>query len=235
MTSPTASTRLVDPRDNRLGTASHEAADRVETALWRMMSFFDTPLADLEAARAADAGWALPLVMHAGFLLGLTEPAHEAQALRLLEEAESLLSGATSRERAHFEAQRAVAEGRWQQACRIWDELLLEHPRDALALQWACLWDFYRGDANGLRQRPARALPEWSESDPLFPCVLGLYAFGLEECNLYPQAEDVGRRAVAGCASINPAGPKATAFQGTCGGTWACSAWRRSTCLACSA
>lgn len=202
MTLSIVSPRLVDPRDNRLGTASHEAADRVETALWRLMSFFDTPIADLEAAQAADPGWGLPLVMQAGFLLSLTEPGHLAQARQLLDAAEPLLEDAPPRERAHFEAQRAVAEGRWQHACRIWDELLLEHPRDALALQWAQLWDFYRGDSLGLRLRPARALPEWSESDPLFPCVLGLYAFGLEECNLYPQAEDVGRRAVSGDARV---------------------------------
>lgn len=201
MTGP-ASTRLVDPRDHVLGTASHEAADRMETALWRLMSFYDLPLADLEAAEAADPGWALPKVMRAGFLLGLTEPAKADTARRLLDEAEPLLAGAPMRERAHHEAQRAVADGRWQHACRLWDELLLEHPRDALALQWASQWDFYRGDAAGLRQRPARALPEWSESDPLFPYVLGLYAFGLEECNLYPQAEDVGRRAVAGDAHV---------------------------------
>jgi hypothetical protein len=49
----------------------------------------------------------------------------------------------------------------------------------------------------GLRLRPARALPAWDESDPLYPCVLALYAFGLEECNLYPQAEEAGRRALA--------------------------------------
>jgi tetratricopeptide (TPR) repeat protein len=91
----------------------------------------------------------------------------------------------------------AVLEGRWQAACRIWDELLVEYPRDALALQWAQLWDFYRGDAAGLRLRPARALPEWDESDPLYAYVLSLYAFGLEESNLYPQAEDAGRRSLA--------------------------------------
>jgi hypothetical protein len=73
----------------------------------------------------------------------------------------------------------------------------VDHPRDALALQWAHLWDFYRGDAVGLRQRPARALPEWDEADPLYPHVLALYAFGLEESNLYAQAEEAGRRALA--------------------------------------
>src|SRR5438093_591697 len=70
-------------------------------------------------------------------------------------------------------------------------------PRDALALQLAQLWDFFRGDASHLRLRPARVLPEWDEADPLHPYVLALYAFGLEECHLYPQAEEVGRRALA--------------------------------------
>ncbi len=53
-----------------------------------------------------------------------------------------------------------------------------------------------------LRLRPARALPEWDEDDALFPYVLGLFAFGLEECNLYPQAEEAGRRATAGAARV---------------------------------
>ena len=45
--------------------------------------------------------------------------------------------------------------------------------------------------------RPARALPEWDEHDPLFPHVLALYAFGLEENHLPRQAEEAGRRALA--------------------------------------
>jgi len=199
---PPAATQLRDPRDNRLGTASREAADRVETALWRMMSFFDTPVADLDAAIAADPGWPLPRVMKAGFLLSLTEPGLVAQATTLLAAAQPLCSQAPERERAHWEATQALLEGRSQHAARLWDELLLEHPRDALALQWAHLWDFYRGDQPSLRQRPARALPEWHESDPLYPYVLGLYAFGLEENNLHPQAEDVGRQAAGGSACV---------------------------------
>lgn len=199
---PPASTQLMDPRDNRLGTASRAAADHAETALWRMMSFFDTPLADLDAAIAADPGWALPLIMKAGFLLSLTEPALVPQAEALLATAEPLCAEAPPRERAHWEAARALVEGRWQHAARSWDELLLEHPRDALALQWAHLWDFYRGDLLSLRQRPARALPEWDEADPLYPYLLGLYAFGLEENNLYPQAEEVGRQATGGSVCV---------------------------------
>ena len=62
-----------DPRGNPCGTRSAAARDAAESALWRMMSFYDTPLADLDSASALDPGWALPHVMRAGFLLSLTE------------------------------------------------------------------------------------------------------------------------------------------------------------------
>lgn len=186
-----------DLRGNALGTTSEAARDAAEQATWRMMSFYDPPLADLDAAIAADPGWALPHVMKAGFLLSLTEPSLVAEARAHLDAAQPLLAHAPVRERAHFAAVEQVAEGRWHAACRSWDEGLLETPRDPLALQWAHLWDFYRGDAPGLRLRPARALPAWDEADPLYPCVLALYAFGLEECNLYPQAEEAGRHALS--------------------------------------
>jgi hypothetical protein len=187
----------LDARGNPCGTGSAAAQAAAGQALWRMMSFNDTPLADLDAAMQADPGWAHPHVMKAGFLLSLTEPALRDEASAHLSHARALAAGASARERAHVEAVQQLLEGRWLAACRTWDELLLEHPRDALALQWAQLWDFYRGDAAALRARPARALPEWDEADPLYPHVLALYAFGLEECNLYPQAEEAGRRALA--------------------------------------
>ncbi len=186
----------IDVRGNPCSSGSPAALAAAEQALWRLMSFYDVPLADLDNAINADPGWALPHVIKAGFLLSLTEPALQAEARRHLEHAATLGAG-TGREQAHLNAVALVADGRWQAACQVWDQLLIEHPRDALALQWAQLWDFYRGDAPGLRGRPARALAAWDEADPLYPCVLALHAFGLEENNLYPQAEETGRRALA--------------------------------------
>jgi len=186
-----------DARGNPCGSGSSSARDAAEKALWRTMSFYDTPLADLDTAIQADPGWALPHAMKAGFLFSLTEPAWRDEAVAHLSQARALVAHAPPREKAHVEALQQIAEGRWLAACRTWDAVLLEHPRDALALQWSQLWDFYRGDSVALRQRPARALPDWDEADPLFPCVLALYAFGLEENNLYPQAEEAGRRALA--------------------------------------
>ncbi len=186
-----------DLRGNPCGSGSPAAQQAAEQALWRMMSFYDTPLADLDAAMQADPAWALPHTMKAGFLLGLTEPALRDEAAAHLSHARALSAHAPARERAHLEAQQQLLEGRWHAACRSWECLLIDHPRDALALQWAQQWDFYRGDTPALRMRPARALPEWDEADPLHPYVLALHAFGLEENNLYPQAEEAGRRALA--------------------------------------
>jgi tetratricopeptide (TPR) repeat protein len=65
------------------------------------------------------------------------------------------------------------------------------------ALQTAHLLDFYRGDALNLRSRISRVLPAWSPDVPGYSYVLGMHAFGLEECNQYPEAEDAARRALA--------------------------------------
>jgi hypothetical protein len=193
---------LGDAQGNAVSTASHEALAFAEKALWRLMSFYGTPVDELDAAIAADPGWLLPRVMKAGFLLGLTEASLVAEAHAALAEAEPLAAGANDRERAHLQAVKRVAAGDWAGAGADWERILLAHPRDALALQWALLFDFYRGDARSLRERVARVLPQWSADDALFPYVLGLHAFGLEESNLYGAAEEAGRRALAGTAQV---------------------------------
>ncbi len=173
-----------------------------ETALWRMASFFDAPLADIDAALAEDPDWMLPHLMRAGFLLTLTEPALLGDALAALRRAQALAGHATERESMHLAAVQACAAGDWQAACAGWQRILDRHPRDLYALQWAHLFDFYRGDSAQLLARPARVLPEWDRADPLRPYLLGMHAFGLEECGVYDQAEAVGRQAVVGPAKV---------------------------------
>ena len=63
-----------DARGIPVGSRSAAARDAADVALWRMMSFYDTPLADLDAAIAADPGWALPHMMKAGFCSASPRP-----------------------------------------------------------------------------------------------------------------------------------------------------------------
>jgi len=206
MSDSSADTTL-DPRGLRLGTASRLAAEHADEAVRQIMTFADSPRLAIQAAREADPAWMLPLLLDAGFRLGLHQAEDRATARTLLDQARAISERAPRRERGHLEALTALEEGRIPVALRIWDELLLESPRDALALHWAHLWDHVRGDASALRLRPARALPEWDESDPLYPCVLGLYAFGLAECLQLGHAEELGRRALelADSAAAAPA------------------------------
>ena len=51
-----------------------------------------------------------------------------------------------------------------------------------------------------LRDRIARALPQWSADQPGYHVLLGMYAFGLEETGDYVRAEKQGRTAV----ELNP-------------------------------
>jgi len=201
LNAPTQAMTRRDARGNPVATESAAALDASERALWRMMSFYGTPIGDLDAAIVADSGWALPRLMKAGFLLSLTEPSLAGAALALLDEAASLERG-DEREREHLAALRRLAAGDWLGAGERWEDILRLHPRDALALQWLHLLDFYRGDAMQLRGHVESVLPAWPDDDPLQPYVLALHAFGLEETGRYAEAEASGRRALAGAARV---------------------------------
>ena len=67
-------------------------------------------------------------------------------------------AGANDRERGLMQATRRFLDGDWDDGCRQLDRVLVDHPRDALALQAAHLMDFYRGDAlQPAQPRVARA------------------------------------------------------------------------------
>ena len=64
-------------------------------------------------------------------------------------------------------------------------------------MQVGHVFDFFRGDSRNLRDRVGRVRPEWRREMPNFHAVLGMYAFGLEECADYRRAERYGREAVS--------------------------------------
>ncbi len=201
---------MKDTRNNPVSTRSQAALAHAETALWRMASFFDAPLADTDAASAADPNWCLPHLMRASFLLTLTEPSLMPDAHAALAQASALMHHATDRERLLFAAATACANGHWRAACAQWQVALQAHPQDVFALQCAHLFDFYVGDAAALQARPAQTLRHLDAADPLRPYVLGMHAFGLEENAHYDHAEAVGREAVGNGAPGTAKVPWAT-------------------------
>jgi hypothetical protein len=129
--------------------------------------------------------------------LGLTstEPAAVAAARIVITRLQELPRD--RRIEGHLAALQQLADGQWSAAARLLERHSSENPHDLLALQVGHLLDFCRADACTLRDRVARALPHWSVHAPGYSFLLGMHAFGLEECGDYGRAEDTGRRAVA--------------------------------------
>jgi hypothetical protein len=172
------------------------SVERFERALWQFQTYFGDPIATVEAALQTDPELVLGHVLRAAVLPALAERRFQDQVRASVVAAEALLPRPNDRERALVASMRLIVDGDWDSGCRALDHVLVDNPRDALALQTAHLFDFYRGDALNLRNRVARVLPAWSPSVPGYSYVLGRYAFGLEESNQYQAAEATGRRAL---------------------------------------
>ena len=99
--------------------------------------------------------------------------------------------------RRHAAAVRAWLEGDSALAVERYDAIVIDWPRDILALALAHALDFRRGRRRAMRDRIARVLPPWNAAAPGYASVLAMYAFGLEENGQYRRAEKVARRALA--------------------------------------
>ena len=185
-----------DARGHAVTLSSPAALDAYERALHALQTYRGDPTAPLDEAIALDPGFAAAYATKALVLITFFERRFMRLALATLEQGRDALAGATAREQALAAAARRIAEGAWRDGVRTLEGILVEQPRDIVALQVAHLLDFAHGDALNLRNRVSRVLPAWSASVPGYAYVLGMHAFGYEECNQYPDAERAGRRAV---------------------------------------
>lgn len=188
---------ITDRHGLALSTASREAAGRLDAAGRLFALFRPDPVAEIGAALAADPGCAMAHAMRAALLALSTEQRYLGEVRRSVEAGEALWPQANERERAHLAACRAWLEGNLAAAGAGWGAVAEAWPRDLFALQCAHHADFFQGRKAALRDRPARALAAWGADEPARGVVLGMQAFGLEECGAYDAAEQAGRAAIA--------------------------------------
>ncbi|MBT5107786.1 MAG: tetratricopeptide repeat protein [Rhodospirillaceae bacterium] len=150
----------------------------------------------LKALFAADSSMPMAHIVNGYFFKLFCTPVLEAKAKERLASARALGDGATDRERAHIEALDAWCRGDLVGATARWEDILLDHPRDVLALRLAHFTHFYLGASDQMRDSIARVLPYWDETTPGYWFVQGFHAFGLEESGDYAAAEAIGRQAV---------------------------------------
>jgi hypothetical protein len=186
---------ITDSADHPVSGATPESLAAFEKACHELRCFIGDPVASVERAIAAGPEMTLAHALKAWLHLLGTEPAGLPVARECLRAASRL--PADQRERGHLEAIRLVTDGHWRAAGRVLEDVSAAYPRDALALQAGHQIDFFTGDSRMLRDRIARALPAWNDRVPGHHAVLGMYAFGLEECGDYREAERLGRESVA--------------------------------------
>jgi tetratricopeptide (TPR) repeat protein len=186
-----------DARGNPVSTADAPALELFEQALQQYQSYVGDAVATIDRALAMRPDFVLGHVFRAGVLMTFGEQRFAAAARDSVQAAEPLAGAANDRERALLAAIRRLVDGDWHGACAALDRVLVDHPRDAFAIQTAHLFDFLRGDAVNLRNRITRVLPGWSARIPGYSYILGMHAFGLEECNQYAEARAAAERALA--------------------------------------
>jgi len=172
------------------------AIERYEQALVQFQSYVGDPVETIEAALDQDPEFVLGHLFRAIVLMMFSEQRFVPDARSSLEAAEALSGKANDREHLLTMAANRLIAGDWNGACHVFDRVLVDHPRDAFTVQAAHLMDFYRGDALNLRNCVSRVMPHWTPSVSGYSYLLGMHAFGLEECNQYAEAEDAARRAL---------------------------------------
>jgi tetratricopeptide (TPR) repeat protein len=186
-----------DSRGMPMTGADAFALARYETALGQFQSYTGDAIATIDEALAASPAFVAGHLFKANVLYTMGERQFVPLAAESLGQAKTHAGRANDRERMMIAATWKLVEGDWHRASQAFDRVLVDYPRDALAIQSAHLLDFYRGDALNLRNRISRVLPHWDASVPGYSYILGMHAFGLEEMNQYPEAEATARRALA--------------------------------------
>jgi hypothetical protein len=174
--------------------ANAESLAAYEKAAGELRCFVGDPVASVRASIETSPAMPMAHALNAWLHLLGTEPSGLPEARASLQAAKAV--SADDRERGHLRAIELLADGRWREAGRVLEDVSAAYPLDALALQVGHQIDFFTGDSRMLRDRIARALPAWSASMPAYHAVLGMHAFGLEECGEYARAERIGRRCV---------------------------------------
>jgi tetratricopeptide (TPR) repeat protein len=187
---------MQDSRGVSVSTGNPKSMAVYEKALSAFNVYHGDPVAIIDEALAADPDFVMGHVLKASVLATMWERSVMPKIAESVARLRDLHNRSNDRERRHAVALGRWVAGDWNGMRAELDRLLMDYPRDLLALQIGHQADFFHGDRDNLRGRVARALPAWTRDDPGYGFLLGMHAFGLEECGAYGVAEETGRRAL---------------------------------------
>jgi tetratricopeptide (TPR) repeat protein len=189
-------TTLRDAHGEALSTTDRASLAAYDRALALFHGYRLDPIGVLAPALERDPGFVSGHLLMAGMVLSAFDGSLFEMAKASVDAAAAHAAKANAREQSLIGALGAWSAGDMLRGNQLLGRHLVDHPRDLFALQIAHAGDLFLGHSFMLRDRVARVLGRWSTEDEGYGYLLGMYAFGLEECNEYARAEDMGRRAV---------------------------------------
>jgi tetratricopeptide (TPR) repeat protein len=178
-----------------VSTSARGAVDRLDEALLLIALYRGDPVGALDAALAEDPDFTIAWAIRAAVLAQQTDAAFADEAARSLRAGSACAARASDRERAHLAGAEAFAKGRLHESVGLYARIAMDHPRDLFAVQAAHGGAFFTGRQSDLRDVPLQALRAWSPGEPGRHAILGMAAFGLEECGDYTRALALGQEA----------------------------------------
>jgi tetratricopeptide (TPR) repeat protein len=184
---------IKDAQGHQLSGATAAAVAEYDQAVRAFNLVYGDAIGSFDAAREAAPDFVMAHLGKAWLLTMANDPGLLVEARKLVEAARPLTMN--EREEAHFAAVSHQARGARAAAVAVLDRHLMHYPFDLLAHQAATLSDGFLGRFRWVRDRSARALPQWSRDQPGYATMLAFHGFGSEEAGDYARAEDESREA----------------------------------------
>ena len=151
-------------------------------------------MSTLEVIQGNDPDFALGHLFRGYQLKMASDPRFSQPLAQSLQAAEQTAGNA--REQAHVAALKAWHSNDTDKTSAILGEILTTDPTDLIALKASNHLHFYRGDAKAMLRAIQDSLPHWPQDHPWRSFIVGMQAFGFEECGDYNQALACGHAAV---------------------------------------
>ena len=170
---------------------------RCERVLELLLTHRGNPLSEVERVLRDDPQCVFGHCVRAALIVRADDNNARSKVAASVATIETACSDKDDPARRHAAAARAWLDGDPALTVERYDAIVIDWPRDILALVVAHALDFRLGRRRMLRDRIAQVLPEWEAAAPRYASVLAMYAFGLEENGQYRRAEKIARRTLA--------------------------------------
>jgi hypothetical protein len=182
-----------------------EGTQRCDHALELLLTHRGNPVAEVDRILADDPRCIFGHCLRAAIAVSGDSIGARAAVAASVAAIEQGCSDPNSRARRHAAGARVWLDGDPSLASEHYGAIVIDWPRDVLAIFVAHALDFRLGRRRMMRDRIAQVLPQWHSGDPGFASVLAMYAFALEENGQNRLAEKIARRAL----TIDPGHPGA--------------------------